>query len=462
MRQTRLQLLVLVLAMSVHGMVLAQNGKWVGTWAASPQAPPVNGVPFASGLNNRTIRNVVHTTVGGSAVRVRLSNLFGNQSVTFDSIFIGRQRSGAEMVSGTNRRVTFGGKHSVKIPAGGEALSDPVKLAVDAGQNLSVSLFVASATGRPTTHNIALQTNYVSAPGNFAVVDNGAAFNTPANVWYFLTSVDVFSPRVQGVVVALGDSITDGTASTPDANHRWPNFLAQRFVAGSAGPAWSVLDAGIAGNCLLGNAACIGPSAIARTDRDAFSQAGVTHVILLEGLNDIGIPAASLSSLAPFACFLHANMVPPEQIIAGYQRIAAQAHARGLKIYAGTLTPFRGAVYWTTAGETTRAAVNRWIKTSKVFDGVIDFAAAVADPANPLILASQYDSGDHLHPSDAGYQAMANAIQLSLFQPPSSPAPLAARSASVAPTATTPPTAPAHAVRPQPTRGTKRCSVVKS
>jgi lysophospholipase L1-like esterase len=421
-RWFRLAVLTLVLIVVVGAAPASgQDGgqQWVGTWSATPALPPpLNSgfaPPFATGFNNQTIRNIIHTSIGGSAVRVRLTNTFGTQPVTFNAVDVGIEQSGATVVSGSNHAVTFGGSTSIMIPAGAEALSDPVPLSVPSDKNVAVSLFTTSTTGTPTVHVFAAQTNYV-ASGNFAASDGGSAFTATATSWYFLDGVDVLvSPSIKGAVVALGDSITDGTASTLNANHRWPNDLARRFLAGPHGLVMSVLDEGFGGNRVLNDSACFGVNAVARLDRDVLAQTGVRDVILLEGINDIGFSAAPPS---PFSvCFQPATDVSAVQIIAGYQQIITQVHAKGLKIFGGTLTPFKGAFYWSPAGEAKREAVNNWIKTSGEFDGVIDFAAATADPNDPLMFAPQFDSGDHLHPNDAGYQAMANAVDLALFLP---------------------------------------------
>jgi lysophospholipase L1-like esterase len=414
-------LTVALLSIAGSTPVSGQGGgqKWVGTWSATPALPPPldSGFspPFATGFTNQTIRDVVHTSIGGSAVRLRLTNTFGSQPVTFDAVDVGIEQSGATLVPGSNHVVTFGGSTSIMIPAGAEALSDPVSLTVGSEQNLAVSLFTAGMTSTPTAHVFAAQTNYV-ASGNFAAAESGSAFTDTATSWYFLDGVDVMvSPSIKGAVVTLGDSITDGTASTLNANRRWPNDLARRFLAGPSGLVMSVLDEGFGGNRVLNDSACFGVNAVARLDRDVLTQAGVRDVILLEGINDIGFSAAPP---APFSvCFQPATDVSAAQIIAGYQQIIAQVHAKGMKIFGGTLTPFKGAFYWSPAGEAKRETVNNWITTSGAFDGVIDFAAATADPSDPLMFAPQYDSGDHLHPNDAGYQAMANAVDLALFLP---------------------------------------------
>jgi lysophospholipase L1-like esterase len=279
---------------------------------------------------------------------------------------------------------------------------------VQALQDLDVSIFLRHATGPATQHALAQQTNYV-APGDHVLDTSGSAYTTTAQSWFFIDSVDVSaSSRYLGTVVAYGDSITDGYHSSENANDRWPNYLARRLDA-LPGPSLSVADEGISGDRVLNDSLCCGVNALARFDRDVVDRAGAREVILLEGINDIGFSQLTGPLTAP------ATNVSAEQIIAGYQQLIAQAHAAGLKIFGGTLTPFKGAAYWTPAGEVKRETVNHWILTSGAFDGVIDFAKATANPSDPQVFKPAYDSGDHLHPNDAGYQAMANAIDLAML-----------------------------------------------
>ncbi len=404
---------------SVRADTTREGGNhWVASWSASPQAATPSSLAFipgdvsAVGFSNQTVRNIVFTSVGGSALRVRLTNTFGSQPVTFNEVDVGLVQSGATLVSGSSQIVTFAGKTSVMIAPGAEALSDPVPVVVQPLAHLAVSLFSAGATGPATYHFNANQTNYIAA-GNAASSTSGAAFATTSAAWYFVDDVDVqVRPEVRNTIVALGDSITDGFGSIPNANHRWPNLLAQRILAGPPGLVDSVVDEGISGNRVLDNSACFGIDAQARLDRDVLTQAGVHFVILLEGINDIGF-----SQLPNSGCSSPNTDVSADEIIAGYQQIIAQVHAEGLKIFGGTLTPFQGAFYFSVAGEAKREAVNAFVRTSGMFDGVIDFDKAVRDPSNPLQFLPLYDSGDHLHPNDAGYQAMANAVNLALFRP---------------------------------------------
>ena len=394
------------------------SNHWLATWSASPQAATPSNLAFipgdvsAVGFTNQTIRNVVFTSVGGDALRVRLTNTFGSQPVTFNEVDVGIVESGATLVSSSSQIATFAGKTTVRIAPGAEALSDPVQMAVRPLASLAVSLFSSGSTGPATYHFNANQTNYI-ARGNAASSTSGAAFTTTSAAWYFVDDIDVLvQPQTRNTIVALGDSITDGFGSTPNANHRWPNLLAQRILAGPPGLVDSVVDQGISGNRVLNNSLCFGVDAEARLDRDVLAQAGVHFVILLEGINDIGF-----SQLPNSGCASPNTDVSADEIIAGYQQIIAQVHARGLNIFGGTLTPFQGAGYFSIAGEAKREAVNAFVRTSGAFNGVIDFDKAVRDPANPLRFLPAYDSGDHLHPNDAGYKAMANAVSLALFRP---------------------------------------------
>lgn len=390
-------------------MACAENlsQRWVATWSTSNVASerPVT-------FSNQTIRNIVHTTVGGSAIRLRLSNTFGTRAVRFDAVFVGVRKDGATLVSGSNHAVTFGGSKSIAIPEGAEALSDPVDLAVGSQQDLAISLFTAGETGPATVHGSAFQTNYVSDSGNSVAEEGAAAFTKTTGSWYFVSAVDVLaSPDVKGAVVALGDSITDGASARSDKNERWPDVLARRLLADHIQAA--VLNAGIGGNRVLTSSPCWGVNALARLGRDVLAQEGIKAVILFEGTNDIGQPDTPAGNIGP--C-LSRTPVTADEIIAGYKQIIARTHARGLKIFGATILPYQGFAAWTTQGESKRVAVNQWIRTSGAFDGLIDFDSALRDPANPAHMAPQYDSGDHLHPGTAGHEAMGNAVDLALFR----------------------------------------------
>jgi lysophospholipase L1-like esterase len=307
--------------------------------------------------------------------------------------------------------VTFGGSASFQIPAGAQTLSDPVAMRVRPLQDLAVSVYLRGHTGAATFHSDAQQVNWVSVPGDHAADQGAGAFPTQTQSWYYVSDVIVRSSGADGTVVAFGDSITDGFHSTIGANARWPNDLARRLDA-LHGPTLSVADEGISGNRVLNDALCCGVNAQARFERDT-DQPGARDIIVLEGINDFGF-----SALPPNPVIDPVTNVSAAQVIAGYEQLIARAHARGLTIFGATLLPFKGAAYYTVTGEAKREAVNAWIRTSGAFDGVIDFDKLMRDPADPLMMNPAYNSGDHLHPNDAGYQAMANAISLEMLLAP--------------------------------------------
>jgi lysophospholipase L1-like esterase len=403
---------------SADGKNSEQN--WVATWAtanidiSNPDMAALNAVNHSfTNFSNQTIRNIVHTTIGGRALRIRLSNAFGAQPITFDAVFIGTQKQGAAIVAGSNHAVTFGGANSITIPEGSEALSDEVPLATTPQQNLAISLYTTKSTGFATIHGSAFQTNHLSDPGNHAAEETAQSFTKTTGSWFFLAAVDVLAPNsAPGAIVALGDSITDGSSSTNNSYDRWTDVLARRLNPNPSKPSFGVLNAGIGGNRVLSSSPCFGQNALARLDRDVFARSAVRSIILFEGTNDIGQPDTHAEK--KFVSCLARTHITANDLIAGYKQIIAQAHARHLKIFGATILPFQGFNAWTEQGESTRLSVNRWIKESQAFDGVIDFAAALADPANPARLASQFDSGDHLHPSPAGHHAMAQSINLTL------------------------------------------------
>jgi lysophospholipase L1-like esterase len=390
---------------------------WVGTWAASPMDGTVNAFnsstcPAGSGqFSNETVRNIVYTSVGGDRVRIRLSNAFGTAPLTIGDASVAVAETGAETVPGTMRQLQFNGQTSVTIPMGAEVTSDPVQLKVQALEDLAVSVYVASMSGPATYHATAQQDSFVSNTGDFATSDDAANYKTtPITCWMFADGVDVpGSALVTGSVVAFGDSITDGFQSDTNANDRWPNVLARRLDAIS-GSTLSVVDEGISGNQVLTDSPFAGVSALHRLTRDVLDQPGAKVVILLEGINDIGFTDLGLDNPPATAA----------SIEAGYEQIIAAVHAHGMRIYAGTLTPFLTLPVATTgyqdaAGEVIREQVNAWIQTQHMFDGVINFAADLADPSDPQAFNPVYDSGDHLHPNDVGYNVMGDAIPLSML-----------------------------------------------
>jgi lysophospholipase L1-like esterase len=369
---------------------------WVGTWAASPQAPYATGVS-ATGFTNQTVRDIVHVSAGGAAIRLRLSNTFGTEPLTFGAVQVAYVDTDAQTIPGTSRAVTFSQKLSVTIPTGQEIFSDPVFLPIGNAQNLAISLYVPGSSGPTTWHDDAVQTNYISTTGDHTHDTQSSAFTSQVNSWFWLDGIDVLNPIEKGSIALLGASAANGTNSTPNENARVTDYLAERIDAGPLTERKSVLNEGIPGNMLLDDSATNGQSALNRINRDVFDQSGVTDVILFEANNDLNAGYGVA------------------QIVAAYQQIITESHARGLKIFGATLQPFEGSGYYTPQHEAVREGVNNWIRTSGAFDGVIDWDAATRDPANPQQLLPAYDSGDHLHPNDAGYQAMANAVDLSLF-----------------------------------------------
>ena len=407
MRRKYLTSALLALALAVPSSASATNGaddrtrpdNWVTAWAASPVVGvfiPFNpGCPAGTGLTNQTVRNVAFVSAGGDRVRIRLTNTFGLRSMRVAHATVAVQASNADVVPGTLRTLTFGGRQEITLAAGGRALSDPVQLKVEALSTLLVSVHVPGPTGPVTMHPFTAQGNFIAA-GDAAASPTGSGF-TDLPCWLLVDGIEVRAPaRFGGSVIALGDSITDTSATTGNANRRWPDDLARRLNA-RPGRTLSVGNAGLGGNRVLEprpDGDFWGVPALARLERDVFSQTGVESVILLEGVNDIGFDATA------------------SDLIAGYQQIVAQTHARGLRIFGATLTPFGGSFVDTPQRRATWTAVNTWIRTSRAFDGVFDFAAATAMPGDPFTLLPAYDSGDHLHPNDAGCQAMADAVNL--------------------------------------------------
>ena len=411
--------------------------RWVGTWATAPvarcpgrpagqgpqgkafgpcespgQAAASQNQPVAPAqaplpiLNDQTLRQIVRTSVGGDRVRVVLTNVYGTAPLAIGAAHVGQREKDAAIKAGSGRVLTFSGNPVVTIPPGAIMVSDPVALTVAPLAELAIDLYLpgnTAATSSPLTVHAGtggLQTNYISPPGNHVAATTMPVKETTL-AWFFLGRVEVTAAQGAGSIVTLGDSITDGSRSTADTNNRWPDHLARRLAAQNI--RMGVLNAGFSGNRILEDGTAV--SALARFDRDVLAQTGVTHVIVLEGINDIGMAGAKPSPSAA-------------DIIAGHRQLIERAHAQGLRIYGATLTPFEGAFYWSPEGEAKRKAVNDWIRTSKAYDAVIDFDAAVRDPSNPTKVLPRFDPGDHLHPNDAGYEALANAIGLDLFRAP--------------------------------------------
>ncbi|HMF64416.1 MAG TPA: SGNH/GDSL hydrolase family protein [Edaphobacter sp.] len=374
---------------------------WVGTWATSPVALP--NADGAFGADDATYREIVHVSLGGSSVRIILSNEFGLDPLTIGAAHIALRDTGSDITLASANALTFGGRTSVTIPPGALVVSDPANLKLPAFADLAVSLFVpAQPMQQVSHHSFADQTSYV-VPGN---VVGAKTLESPKELysWPFLKGVDVMAGGNSASIVTFGDSITDGAHSTRDANARWPDILARRLQANKKTTQLAVLNEGIGGNRVLHDNT--GPNSLARFDRDVLAQAGVKYLILLESINDIG---HAQDPVKPY------DVVTAEDLIVGLGQMAARAHAHGIKVYGATLTPYVGAKYSSPAGEKMRQAINQWIRTSNQLDGFIDFDKAAQDPANPAVFSSTADSGDHLHPADAGYKAMGESIDLKLF-----------------------------------------------
>jgi lysophospholipase L1-like esterase len=380
---------------AARSAVTATSGYWTGTWGASPES---GGASFSG----QTIRQIVHTSISGTGARVEISNAFGSAPLSVSDVHIAQSGSGSAIVSGTDQVVTFGGAASTTIAAGAVGISDAVAFAVPALANVTVSFYLPSSTGASTYHQQGTQTNYIASGDVSGAASLSGAQTT--NSYYFLSGLDVQNANTQGSVVTLGASITDGYASTLNANTRWPNDLAARL--NGAGDTIGVVNEGISGNRLLVDGS--GQSALNRFDRDVLGVPGVRWVIFSDDpINDLGSTSPQPTSA---------------QLIAGLQQLITMAHQAGISFICSTLTPYQGASYWNASGESAREAINAYIRGSgSGCDGIIDQDTATHDPSNPTMYLPAYDSGDHLHPNDAGYQAIANAVNLGLFTPPNVP-----------------------------------------
>lgn len=389
--------------------------QWARSWAASPQAPtPAMGsFPASPTFENQTLRQVVRISGGGTKVRVSFTNEFGSAPVSIGGAHVALDAGHGAIRAGSDHVLTFGGKTTAVIRAGAPLVSDPIDMPVAALSRLTVSLYLPEKVDSCTCHGTAMETGYVAAG------DQTAAASLPGaqvlRTRALLSGVDVGADRPVRTIVALGDSITDGVGSTPDADRRWPDIFAERLLH-RGGPATYVANEGISGNRVLSDGA--GVSALARFDRDVLSTPGLAYVVVFEGINDIGIaymPKVE-GPMADAMKRMGGTPVTADDMIAGYKQLIARAHAHGVKVYGATIAPYEGAAYASADGERVREAVNQWIRTSHAFDAVLDFDAVLRDPAHPTRLRDAYQAGDHLHGSDAGYQALAHSIDLNLFK----------------------------------------------
>lgn len=381
--------------------------RWVATWTAAPMPGDSTFGADGPALANQTVRHIVHLSIGGGRLRVKLSNVFGAKPLVIGAAHVALQDTGAAIMPDSDRILTFGGNPSVTVPIGNEIFSDPVDLDLPTRATLAVSLYYAEDTGLPCYHSASTESSYISTPGDFTDLTLlPVALDGQTTMQFGLSAVEVLPRDRTGVVVAFGDSTTVGFGSTVDARHNWPDQLFARLLPRDGRPRLAVVNAGIGCNRLL-MFEC-GPSGLQRFDRDVLNVDGVTHVIAFIGLVDLGLPTVLGRPN---------EVVTADQIISGLRQLVMRAHRRGLPIFGATITPSSSAIFpgfWTPENEEKRQIVNQWIRTSRAFDGVIDFDKAVRDPSNPTQLLPAY-SFDGIHMSDAGYLAMANAIDLGLF-----------------------------------------------
>ena len=409
--------LAMLLYVEVWAEDSAKSGHWVSAWSTAVHAPlPFPGLPPSPVFENQTIRMVVRPTIGGERLRIRFSNAFGITSLKIGSAHIALSSKGSAIVPESDRALTFGGKASVTIPPGAPILSDPIELKVLPLSELAVSVYLPEKTESSSVHFWAQHETYISESGDFGTRQDIPNPTTKSS-WYWLADVEVWAANQTSAAVTFGDSITDGVGAKQGEYSDWPDLLANRLAAGQNSATLAVVNEGIGGNRILHDGA--GVSALTRLDRDVLAQPGVSTLIVLEGINDIGwpqmkprLPNGTIVKETPFT---H-EVVSAEDLIMGLRQIIERAHQHGIRVFGATLTPFEGADYHSSEGESVRETVNLWILSSGAFDGIIDFDAAVRDPQSPNKLRAACDSGDHLHPSAAGYKAMADAINLSVLK----------------------------------------------
>jgi len=393
---------------------------WIGTWGAAPE-PPRPGVGKFAGtrsFSDQTIRQLVRISAGGTHLRIHFTNEYGTNPLHIGAASVALVGPSGALEPGTGRTVTFAGRPDAWIPPGAPYLSDAIDLVVKPLATVAISIYLPGHTDPCTCHALGLETAYVSGPGNFVDKPFDAAQTIQSRA--FISDVDVETMSSGGTIVALGDSITDGFGSTPNANSRWPDLLADRLVAQHGREVWGVVDMGISGNRVLADG--VGDSALRRFDRDVLSVPGVRYVIFLEGVNDLINSYGPSSRPLPKDPSAASTKATAAALIAGYRQIIERAHAQGIKVLGATLTPYAGAAFgkravlYSPQGEAQREMINRWIRTSGAFDGVLDFDAAWRDPKDPTRIILSLQHGDHLHGNDAGYQALVGSINLALFR----------------------------------------------
>ncbi|WP_221227534.1 SGNH/GDSL hydrolase family protein [Stakelama sediminis] len=398
-----------LVATPVAAQTPVRGSAWTGSWASAQQIPEPNNALPPEKLTDATLRQVVHLSIGGPEMRIQVSNAFGKQPLRIDGVHVAYSAdpASARIVQGSDHRVTFNGSDSVVVPAGASYWSDPVNMAVRPLSSLAVTMYLPKAPARETSHPGSRATSYVVQGDHLADADMPDAFKV--DHWFQLAGISVETPGPAHAIIALGDSITDGHASTTNGNDRWTDFLAKRLQAGATTRNLSVLNLGIGGNHLLTDG--LGPNALARFNRDVLAQPGVRYMIVLEGINDLGGLSREKTTTQADHDALVAHM------IGALQQIVERARAHGIKAIGGTIMPDGKSGYYHPGpmSEADRQKVNAWIRTPGHFDAVIDFDRIMRDPKHPGNLNPKYDSGDGLHPGPVGYKAMADAISLSLF-----------------------------------------------
>ena len=402
-----------ILALLLNGAGYAQSSiageHWVGTWAASQQIPEPQNILPADAQRDITIRQVFHVSIGGTVLRVHLSNAFGKEPLHFTSVHISLPvaADSSAIDPRSDKALSFSGSSDVIVPAGADYISDPIQYPIASLSNLAITVHLDALPDGQTGHPGSRATSYYTYGDQVTSANLKDA--KPIDHWYQISGMDVLSPANGASVIAFGDSITDGHAATINGNDRWTDVLAQRLQQSPGTKNIGVLNQGIGGNHLLIDG--LGPNALARFDRDVLAQAGVHWVILLEGVNDLG----GLTRNGEVSAAEHDALV--QRILAAYQQIVVRAHAAGIRVIGATITPYTGSDYYHPgpSSEADRETINQWIRTPGRFDDVVDFDKAVRDPSHPDRMLPAYDSGDHLHPSPAGYHAMGNAVPLSLF-----------------------------------------------
>ena len=394
-----------------------KDGHWVSVWGASEYAPIKFGpFPQESALVDKTIRMVVRTSIGGNRLRIRLSNAFGTSALAVGAAHVALTGEGSKILPGSDHVLTFGGRPNVDIPAGAPAISDPIDLAVKPLAEISVSIYLPASTAVTEWHRGAQHDSYIAGPGDLTSKPELPDSEVKA-AWYFLASVEMWEPETTTSIVAFGDSITEGSNNPKSPYSDYPDLLANRLSGAQAKAPMAVINEGIGGNRILHDAA--GTSALTRFDRDVLSHPGVSNLIVLLGINDIGFPRIRMSELKipnvganPFAT----QKVSAEEMIWGLQQIIARGHEHGMRVFGATMMPFEGTNSYDAEGDVIRQAVNKWIRTASAFDHVFDYDELVRDPEHLSRLRAEYDSGDHIHPNPAGYKAMADSIPVSVLK----------------------------------------------